>query len=91
MLVQAAARRGVHWSSSATWLYATNTFGAVAGAGLTGLYLVPTYGTQTTVVIAAVASFAAALVVLAFWAKGDEAERHRAAEPAASRAPPDWR
>ncbi|MEZ4248815.1 MAG: methyltransferase domain-containing protein [Polyangiales bacterium] len=72
VLVQAASRRGVHWSSSATWLYATNTLGAVAGAGLTGLYLVPTYGTRTTVVIAAVASFAAAVIVLVFWSKGDE-------------------
>ena len=67
ILVQAAARHGVHWSSSATWLYATNTLGAVAGAGLTGLWLVPTFGTRTSVVVAAAASFAAALVVLVFW------------------------
>jgi len=67
VLVQAAARHGVHWSSSATWLYATNTLGAVAGAGLTGLWLVPSFGTRTSVVVAAAASFAAALVVLVFW------------------------
>ncbi|MCB9614351.1 MAG: fused MFS/spermidine synthase [Sandaracinus sp.] len=85
VLVQAAARRGVHWSSSATWLYATNTLGAVAGAGLTGLYFVPTYGTRTTVVIAAVASFAAALVVLVFWTKGDETSAPRASEEAPGR------
>lgn len=67
VLVQAASRHGVHWSSSATWLYATNTLGAVAGAGLTGLWLVPSFGTRTSVVVAAAASFAAALVVLVFW------------------------
>lgn len=85
VLVQAASRHGVHWSSSATWLYATNTFGAVAGAGLTGLWLVPTYGTRTSVVVAAVASFAAALVVLVFWSSGARNATERREEPSDER------
>ncbi len=67
VLIAAVARRGVAWSSSATWLYATNTFGAVLGAGVTGLYLVPTYGARFSIVVAAGASFSAAMVVYLLW------------------------
>ncbi|MBX3248195.1 MAG: fused MFS/spermidine synthase [Myxococcales bacterium] len=81
ILIRAATRHGLHWSSSATWLYATNTLGAVAGAGLTGLYLVPTFGTRASVIIAALASFGAAVVILAFWS------RRPAEAPAPTEAP----
>ncbi len=74
VLVAVVARRGVEWSSGATWLYATNTFGAVLGAGATGLYLVPAYGARVSIVIAAVTSFAAALLVYALW-RTSEAEQ----------------
>ena len=67
ILIQAVAQRGLSWSSSATSLYATNTFGAVLGAGITGLYLVPTFGARLSIVVAAAASFSAALVVFALW------------------------
>ena len=67
MMISAAARRGVVWETSATRLYATNTFGAVLGAGVTGLYLVPTFGARASIVVAALASlFAAALVYVAW-------------------------
>ncbi len=67
VLIAAVARRGVSWSSSATWLYATNTFGAVIGAGITGLYLVPTFGAKFSIVVAAGASFSAAAIVFVLW------------------------
>lgn len=73
ILIKAVSRRGVEWSSAATWLYATNTFGAVLGAGATGLYLVPVHGARTSVVVAALASFSAAAIVYAMWRTNDPA------------------
>lgn len=67
VLIAAVARRGVDWSRGATWLYATNTLGAVLGAGISGLYLLPKYGTQFSVILAALGSFGAAVVVLVVW------------------------
>ena len=67
MLISAVARRGVVWESSATRLYATNTFGAVLGAAATGLYLVPAFGAQAAIAIAAAASALAAMLVFLPW------------------------
>lgn len=86
VLIAAVARRGVDWSSSATWLYATNTLGAVLGAGVTGLYLVPTYGAKFSIVVAAGASFTAAAVVYLLWRQGD-VSRPSAAEEAPEDSP----
>lgn len=55
------------WAMPATWLYATNTVGAMVGAGLTGLYLVPTLGARMSIVVAAVASLSGAALVAALW------------------------
>lgn len=57
------------WTSPATWLYATNTLGAVAGAGATGLWLVPVLGTRLTITVAAVLSIVAGVLVAVFWWK----------------------
>ncbi|HJL27506.1 MAG TPA: fused MFS/spermidine synthase, partial [Polyangiaceae bacterium LLY-WYZ-15_(1-7)] len=65
VLIAAVSRRGIDWGGRATGLYATNTLGAVAGAGLTGLLLVPRFGARMSIVLAAVASFGAAAVVFA--------------------------
>lgn len=67
VLIAAVSRRGLHWSSSATKLYATNTFGAMFGAGATGLYLVPTFGARASIFVAAGASLVAAAVVFVAW------------------------
>ena len=83
ILIAATARHGIAWSSSATWLYATNTLGAMLGAGFTGLYLVPTHGAKASVVVAALGSFAAAVLVVTSWRGG----RERAAEPRPRRRP----
>lgn len=69
MMISAAARRGIVWERSATWLYAVNTFGAVLGAGVTGLYLVPVHGARASIVVAAGASLFAALIVFLAWRK----------------------
>lgn len=53
------------WGSEATWLYATNTLGAVFGAGASGFYLLPELGARLSLVGAALASLVAALIVLA--------------------------
>ena len=63
VLIALVSRGKSGWSAPATWLYATNTIGATVGAGLTGLYLVPQLGTRLTIIVAALASVAAALVV----------------------------
>jgi spermidine synthase len=49
-------------------LYTTNTFGAVAGVALAGYLLLPTLGTRTTIVLAAMANLAVGGVALA-WAR----------------------
>lgn len=57
------------WDRSATWLYAANTFGAVLGTALSGLYLIPVFGTVATIWIAAGGSAFAALIVYAAYAR----------------------
>ncbi|MEO0325920.1 MAG: MFS transporter [Myxococcota bacterium] len=89
VLVAAVARRGVAWSSAATSLYATNTLGAVLGAGLTGLYLVPELGTRATVALAAAASFAAAMLVLVVGLATRGGSEDSAAEDSAVETPPE--
>ncbi len=83
VLVALIAPHRESWSTSATWLYATNTVGAMVGAGLTGLYLVPQLGTHVAIVIAALGSLAgAALVGVVWWG---EQLREDAAEGRAPR------
>ncbi|MCS6798872.1 MAG: methyltransferase domain-containing protein [Myxococcota bacterium] len=82
VLVAAVARRpgaADRWQAGATRLYATNTFGAMAGAGAASLWLVPTIGTRATVGLAAALSAAAGAIVYGAWrrpgaahAPGDE-------------------
>lgn len=87
ILIKAVSRRGVEWSSAATWLYATNTFGAVLGAGATGLYLVPVHGARTSVIVAAMASFSAAAIVYAMWRANDPAAPVQSEEAQPKRGP----
>ncbi len=74
ILIAVLARPRSGWTSPATWLYATNTFGAVAGAGAAGLWLVPVLGTKLTITVAALLSIAAGALVAAFWWKIPVAE-----------------
>ncbi len=74
VLIATVARRGIRWEVGATRLYATNTFGAVVGAGATGLALVPHLGARLSVVIAAATSAFAGLLVFAVW-RGEGEER----------------
>ena len=67
VLVAVLARGAGHWSSPATSLYATNTFGAMFGAGATGLWLLPQLGQDNTIVLAAALSLAAAVIVYLPW------------------------
>jgi spermidine synthase len=84
----ASRRRGDEpWAGFATSLYALNTLGAVVGAGLTGLVLLPRLGARTSVELAAFASVVAGLLVLVF-PGGARVESARAVAPrAASRTP----
>ncbi|HJL18890.1 MAG TPA: hypothetical protein RMH99_24720 [Sandaracinaceae bacterium LLY-WYZ-13_1] len=58
----AATDRG-RWAKGVTGLYVSNTLGAVLGAGLTGLVLVPSFGAKVSMWVAAVASLLAAVTV----------------------------
>ncbi|MFT5354233.1 MAG: spermidine synthase [Polyangiales bacterium] len=78
VLIAAVSRAGIPWERNATFLYATNTLGAVAGAAATGLWLVPTYGARDSVVIAAGLSFGAALLVLVVWSRAGKAQEEEA-------------
>lgn len=75
VLIRAVSRQGVSWASGATFLYATNTIGAVAGAGFTGLWLVPEFGAEKSVLVAAILSFSAAAIVATAWARKPTADR----------------
>jgi len=80
ILVRVVARTGDAWSSQATWLYVVNTLGAATGAGVTGLYLLPTIGNRLTLISAAGASVAGGLLVLALYrARGQVAAEVEAA------------
>ena len=80
VLIGAISRAEPAWGTPATVLYALNTFGAMAGAGATGFFLLPEIGTRASIVLAAVASLAAAGVVAAAW---------RAVDPGVPSAEPD--
>ena len=62
VLVALVARRQ-GWTTPATRLYATHTFGAMTGAGLSGLVLIPELGVRITVATAAISTLLAAAVV----------------------------
>ncbi|MBW2464224.1 MAG: hypothetical protein JRH11_21425, partial [Deltaproteobacteria bacterium] len=80
ILVRVVARTGDTWSSQATSLYVVNTLGAATGAGVTGLYLLPTLGNRLTLISAAGASVAGGLLVLALYrARGQVAADEEAA------------
>lgn len=84
VLIALLAPQRATWSTSATWLYATNTVGAMVGAGLTGLYFVPHFGARASIVIAAVASLGGAALVAAVWRRepsGDPTPPSAPAEP----------
>lgn len=91
ILIALVAARGGHWASSATSLYATNTFGAMVGAGVTGLYLLPEYGARIAVAVAATGSFAAAGIIFVAWrrARAEVAEVAEAADVADVAEPAD--
>ncbi len=79
VLIGAVSRAREAWSTPATALYATNTFGAVIGAGATGLLLLPALGTRASVLVAAGGSLAAAVAVGLAWR--DPAEDPAVAPP----------
>lgn len=60
----AAGTKDLGWGQEATWLYATNTLGAVFGAGVSGFYLLPVQGAQRSLLCAALASVLAAVIVV---------------------------
>ena len=63
-VVAAASRGSRHWASEATGLYTSNTVGAVLGAALVGFWALPRLGLSGSIVLAALASVSAALLVL---------------------------
>ena len=88
--VVAEAAKDLDWSRSVTAFYTTNTLGAVAGAALAGFVLVPQLGTQSTVIVGAVLSFVAAIVVLGLLGdstKASLATEEGAVETAAAHGP----
>ncbi|MEM7608220.1 MAG: fused MFS/spermidine synthase, partial [Myxococcota bacterium] len=87
VLIAAVSESGLRWERRATWLYATNTLGAALGAAATGLYLVPRFGAQRSVMIAAALSFAAAIVVMGTFRRGPKEAAEPATEEALRRAP----
>lgn len=90
--VVAEATKDAAWSRSVTAFYTSNTLGAVVGAGLAGFVLVPQLGTRATVVVGALLSFAAAVLVLVLLrdARKPTAAAPIEASPDASiEAPPD--
>jgi spermidine synthase len=60
--VVARLGQGERWARTVTALYVSNTIGAVLGAGLTGLVLLPSLGTRASMWVAAGASLLAAAV-----------------------------
>ena len=60
----ASAADDAGWGSEATWLYATNTLGAVFGAGVSGFYLLPEQGARVSLIVAAATSLLAAVIVV---------------------------
>lgn len=72
LAVAAAVRPGSDAGTAVARVYAANTFGAVAGAVLTPLALIPvmgTHGTQRLLVIASAVSAGVALLPLARWTR----------------------
>ncbi len=69
LLIAVLAKKGEDWTSSATWLYATNTLGAVLGAGATGFWLISNYGTRLTILFAASMSLLSGVIIVIFWLK----------------------
>lgn len=51
------------WSSAVTALYVANTVGAIAGAGLAGFWSIPELGVRASVLLAALGSGIAAVIV----------------------------
>ena len=90
VLIAAISRMQASWRSPAATLYAVNTFGAMIGAAATGLLLLPRIGTNASIVLAAVASAAAAGVVAVAWRSIDLAEvtEPTAPEPDEATGPP---
>lgn len=99
-------RKRSSWEQKATWLYGINTVGAVLGAAATGLWLVPTFGARSSLILAAVLSVGAGLITAIFWGrdkersdstqvadelKTDETEEQSNAELLAGRARPELR
>ncbi len=88
ILVALIARHGQNWSARATWLYASNTAGAVLGAGAAGLWLVPTYGARVSILLAAAGSVAAGLIVIVVWRRQAPQAHVATAENGATHAAP---
>jgi spermidine synthase len=61
-------RRGRHLQVGLSWLYAVNTYGAVAGVLLTGFVLLGLCGERASVIIAGVLNLTAAGLALGLWA-----------------------
>ncbi|MBI4817056.1 MAG: fused MFS/spermidine synthase [Deltaproteobacteria bacterium] len=64
ILAEGLARRHESFAGDVGGLYAANTFGAVAGAMLAGFLLIPNFGVESTVRVAAAMDLGVAVVVL---------------------------
>jgi len=81
LLVRQFALVGSSLASSAAWLYFLNSFGAAAGAWVTGFFLLPTFGLQVTNWMTVSVNF---LIALTAWALVREVQAivtERRAEP----------
>ena len=63
ILMRSETPEGTPWPALANRLYLANTLGAVFGAGLSGFYLLPNFGSRASLILAALLSLLAALTL----------------------------
>jgi spermidine synthase len=73
ILAQGVVERSERMAAQVGALYAANTFGAVAGAFMAGFWLIPTYGIEATVYLAAAIDLTVALLVVGLFSVGGRA------------------
>lgn len=63
VLMRSETPEGIPWPALANRLYLANTLGAVLGAGLSGFYLLPIFGSRVSLILAALLSLLAAITL----------------------------